>query len=202
MIWTLLVGAESCWNCFLWSLLILTNSRDGKLNKDDIYKTVSALTDQTEQAEGPESQNKLETEKVNSSELYNCPPTVDSWLVCFTDWSCPECSGRDWSQWLGLHLLGWIQAAGDEITWLQRQFPYQTLSVTRLDYYFPLLYNIHDPDKANSLAVSLLWPVMFPVDLFHLAGGIFPSIIHFVINWPEIKCQEILVFLATWHLKF
>ena len=43
-----------------------TNLIDGKLNKDDIYKTVSALTDQTEQGqdEDPESEDKLETEKV------------------------------------------------------------------------------------------------------------------------------------------
>ena len=48
---------------FLSSKTIII-SRDGKLNKDDIYKTVSALTDQTEQGEGLESQEKLETEKV------------------------------------------------------------------------------------------------------------------------------------------
>ena len=48
---------------FLSSKTIII-SRDGKLNKDDIYKTVSALTDQTEQGEGLESQDKLETEKV------------------------------------------------------------------------------------------------------------------------------------------
>ena len=36
---------------------------DGKLNKDDIYKTVSALTDMS-QAEGGEGEAKLESEKV------------------------------------------------------------------------------------------------------------------------------------------
>ena len=62
-------------------------------------------------------------------------------LFSFTDGSCEECSRGDRSQWFGFHLLGGIQAAGDEITWLQRQLPYQTLSVMRLDYFF-LWYKI------------------------------------------------------------
>ena len=41
---------------------------DGKLNKDDIYKTVSALTDMS-QAEGREGQAKLESEKVKMTGL-------------------------------------------------------------------------------------------------------------------------------------
>merc|ERR1711953_465665 len=46
-----------------WAFRVFDFDGDGKLNKDDIYKTVSALTDQTEQGEDRESKEKLETEK-------------------------------------------------------------------------------------------------------------------------------------------
>merc|ERR1711997_621174 len=47
-----------------WAFKVFDFDGDGKLNKDDIYQTVSALTDQTEQGEGPEIEDKLETEKM------------------------------------------------------------------------------------------------------------------------------------------
>ena len=59
-----------------WAFRVFDFDGDGKLNKDDIYKTVSALTDQTEQGEGPESKAKLETEKV-FGKLCNYPPPTD-----------------------------------------------------------------------------------------------------------------------------
>merc|ERR1711953_923373 len=46
-----------------WAFRVFDFDGDGKLNKDDIYKTVSALTDQAEQGEDRESKEKLETEK-------------------------------------------------------------------------------------------------------------------------------------------
>merc|ERR1711874_924150 len=67
-----------------WAFRVFDFDGDGKLNKDDIYKTVSALTDQTEQGEDRESKEKLETE----------------------EGSCQECTGGDRPQWLGFHLLG------------------------------------------------------------------------------------------------
>merc|ERR1712066_1084895 len=45
-----------------WAFKVFDFDGDGKLNKDDIYKTVSALTDMS-QAEGREGQAKLESEK-------------------------------------------------------------------------------------------------------------------------------------------
>ena len=94
-----------------WAFRVFDFDGDGKLNKDDIYKTVSALTDQTEQGEDRESKEKLETEKVFLQHLIFL-----LLLLCFTEGSCQECTGGDRPQWLGFHLLGGIQAAGDEIT--------------------------------------------------------------------------------------
>ena len=46
-----------------WAFKVFDFDGDGKLNKDDIYRTVSALTD-LDHTESPETLDRLEREKV------------------------------------------------------------------------------------------------------------------------------------------